>query len=486
MHRLAIFFLILSLCAPIFVRALTKAELLRSVDVFESRAEAIKVELMRAEAGTAPLPKSKEDILAELSAIEAEAERIKTQIADLPVIPSVTSVSPESVLPGSEVTIRGTGFKPGAGNYVNLNYGSGAGETLQIQSVTVSDPTTAHFTVPTTYSFLGTYGVTLTLEGIGRSNVANLQVRRPSAVGGETLAEGEHPVLNNVANRIGSVIVTKPVLLADSASGRPSAFIESIQPQNIRANDTITIRGVGLSVGANQTVEFIDSAGTVTSVSAVGIEGGNGTVLQVKVPGTFADGSYSLRVKSATYGESNSRAFSVSALAPQSGTADALTAGEGSGGTPLRLDAGRSEAVVRERTLTGNTSGVEARHTTVPPAGGGTVVSPGATGSSAGGVNSSTIFTFLVRVQGVMDTLVSFIVGLSVFVIMFGILRYLTAVADEEKRAEAKRFVVWGVAGVFGMLSLWGFVNIMVSTFALDRTIDARDVPTVPVIRGSS
>lgn len=58
------------------------------------------------------------------------------------------------------------------------------------------------------------------------------------------------------------------------------------------------------------------------------------------------------------------------------------------------------------------------------------------------------------RMRGVLDALIPFIIGLAVFVILWGIFLYITKAAEEEKRAEAKRFILWGVVGVFVMLSL--------------------------------
>lgn len=75
------------------------------------------------------------------------------------------------------------------------------------------------------------------------------------------------------------------------------------------------------------------------------------------------------------------------------------------------------------------------------------------TGSRSEGVkNPSAGLTLpgaLARVRGVLDTLIPFIIGLAVFVILLGIFTYITHAAEEEKRAEAKRFIVWGIVGVF-------------------------------------
>lgn len=99
----------------------------------------------------------------------------------------------------------------------------------------------------------------------------------------------------------------------------------------------------------------------------------------------------------------------------------------------------------------------------------------------------TTTFTgLLTTVQGIFDKVIPFIIGLAVFVIIWGIFNYLVHAAEEEKRAEAKKYIIWGIVGVFFMLSIWGFVNILVGTFNLKRTIDTADIPQVPKIGGTT
>ena len=91
-----------------------------------------------------------------------------------------------------------------------------------------------------------------------------------------------------------------------------------------------------------------------------------------------------------------------------------------------------------------------------------------------------TIPVFLGRVRGILDALIPFIIGLAVFVIIWGIFNYVVHAAEEEKRAEARSYIVWGIVGVFFMISIWGFVVILINTFGVGSTIGADQIPTVP------
>lgn len=95
-----------------------------------------------------------------------------------------------------------------------------------------------------------------------------------------------------------------------------------------------------------------------------------------------------------------------------------------------------------------------------------------------------TITDFLAQLQGILNKIVPFLIGLAVFIVIWGIITYVTHAAEEEKREEARRFVLWGIVGVFMMLSVWGFVNILLNSFTLERQIDGSKIPRVPTIGG--
>lgn len=95
----------------------------------------------------------------------------------------------------------------------------------------------------------------------------------------------------------------------------------------------------------------------------------------------------------------------------------------------------------------------------------------------------TTVAELVSRVSSVLNTIVPLIVGLSVLVIVWGIFRYISEAGDEEKRREARQFIVWGIIGVFFMLSIWGFVHILDNTFTLEKTIDQSKIPKVPQFR---
>lgn len=93
-----------------------------------------------------------------------------------------------------------------------------------------------------------------------------------------------------------------------------------------------------------------------------------------------------------------------------------------------------------------------------------------------------TLPEFLERITSIFDGIIPFIIGLTVFFIIWKIVVYIIHAGEEEKRTEAKHFVLWGIIAIFCMLSIWGFVNILLNSFELDTIIDPDDIPTVPLI----
>ena len=76
-------------------------------------------------------------------------------------------------------------------------------------------------------------------------------------------------------------------------------------------------------------------------------------------------------------------------------------------------------------------------------------------------------FTLLKVLQNVVDAIIPFVVGLAVLVFIYGVFNFVTSAGDEEARAGAKQLIIWGIIGIFVMVSVWGLVNILSRTFNL-------------------
>jgi len=85
----------------------------------------------------------------------------------------------------------------------------------------------------------------------------------------------------------------------------------------------------------------------------------------------------------------------------------------------------------------------------------------------------STFATFIgsgsTGVIGVINTVVIPVIFALVFaVFMWGIVKYFFLNVDDEKARESGRqFALWGILGLVVLFSVWGLVNILLSTLGL-------------------
>ncbi len=68
----------------------------------------------------------------------------------------------------------------------------------------------------------------------------------------------------------------------------------------------------------------------------------------------------------------------------------------------------------------------------------------------------------------VLSYIFPFILALSVIWIVWYIFRYAVAGGEDDK-SKAKTHIIWGIVGLFIMVSIWGLVTILTSTFGLTQ-----------------
>jgi succinate dehydrogenase/fumarate reductase cytochrome b subunit len=72
-------------------------------------------------------------------------------------------------------------------------------------------------------------------------------------------------------------------------------------------------------------------------------------------------------------------------------------------------------------------------------------------------------------ISGLMKPIIPFLIGLAVIVFIYGVLTLMLSEGGEKKE-DGKKFMIWGIVGIFVMISVWGLVNILKETFNLDNT----------------
>jgi hypothetical protein len=76
------------------------------------------------------------------------------------------------------------------------------------------------------------------------------------------------------------------------------------------------------------------------------------------------------------------------------------------------------------------------------------------------------------------------IISLTVVVFVWGIFKLVLAGDSEDARKEARGYITWGIVALFVMVSVWGLVNILISSFQLRNSLP--DMPLVPGVDSNS
>lgn len=93
-------------------------------------------------------------------------------------------------------------------------------------------------------------------------------------------------------------------------------------------------------------------------------------------------------------------------------------------------------------------------------------------GASTGGFNG-----FVGVIKNGINIVLPLIISLAVLFFLWGIFLYVRS-NDPGKQEEARMYIIWSLVFIAVMVSVWGLVNILTSSFSLDKTAPAP--PPIP------
>ena len=78
----------------------------------------------------------------------------------------------------------------------------------------------------------------------------------------------------------------------------------------------------------------------------------------------------------------------------------------------------------------------------------------------------------------VLNAIIPLFITLAVVFFLWSVLKYVNSGDNAEKRTQARALMIHGIIAIFVMISLWGFVNILVDTLNLKESVpvDFNDV----------
>lgn len=84
------------------------------------------------------------------------------------------------------------------------------------------------------------------------------------------------------------------------------------------------------------------------------------------------------------------------------------------------------------------------------------------------------------KATNIGNVVVVLLISFSVIWIVVNVVRYLIA-GGEEDRKKGGMAILWGVVGLFVILSIWGLVAILKNTFSTNNNVDTSQFPKVLV-----
>lgn len=87
------------------------------------------------------------------------------------------------------------------------------------------------------------------------------------------------------------------------------------------------------------------------------------------------------------------------------------------------------------------------------------------------------------KVTNIGNTVVTLLISFAVIYIIYNVVRYLIAGGDPEKRKAGGMGILWGVIGLFVILSIWGLVAILTNTFGTNNNVPTEKFPQVRVLQ---
>ena len=83
------------------------------------------------------------------------------------------------------------------------------------------------------------------------------------------------------------------------------------------------------------------------------------------------------------------------------------------------------------------------------------------------------------KATNIGNTIIQILIAFAVLYIIFNVVRYIMKADNPEERNKIGLGVLWGIVGLFVILSIWGLVNILSNTFKTNNNAPTQNFPTL-------
>lgn len=84
------------------------------------------------------------------------------------------------------------------------------------------------------------------------------------------------------------------------------------------------------------------------------------------------------------------------------------------------------------------------------------------------------------KLTNIGNVVIQLLIAFAVIYIIFNVIRFIMVGADKpEDRTAIRATILWGIVGLFVILSIWGLVRILTNTFRTDTNAPVNQYPQV-------
>lgn len=80
-------------------------------------------------------------------------------------------------------------------------------------------------------------------------------------------------------------------------------------------------------------------------------------------------------------------------------------------------------------------------------------------------VMAADIQSIMRNIGDIVKIIIPILMLVAFAVFLWGVVKFIFAGGDEEKRKTAKHYIVYGLIGLFVMVAVWGIVEVVLNTF---------------------
>ncbi len=91
-----------------------------------------------------------------------------------------------------------------------------------------------------------------------------------------------------------------------------------------------------------------------------------------------------------------------------------------------------------------------------------------------------------IRLLTLFDVIIYLLVALAVIFIVYHVVRYIVMGSKPEEKGKAGLNILWGLIGLFIIVSIWGLVNILTGTFNTYNYAPVERFPSTNFFQGGS